>query len=85
VPYSPAFPRCPLEAGLFLWEPCMRRLTGIYDGVEHIILEYDHGMVECPALMRDLLAQDDGSMPTGPALDQACRRLFGDTFQAGEV
>lgn len=63
----------------------MRRLTGTLDHVEHIILEYDNGMVECPALLRDVLQEPDGTMPTGAALDEACRTLFGDTFQAREV
>jgi hypothetical protein len=69
----------------------MRRLTGTYDGVEHVMLEYDPPsdggvpMLECPSNLQAVLAQSDGTMPTGAALDAACRTLFGDTFQVREV
>jgi hypothetical protein len=69
----------------------MRRLSGTYDGVEHVILEYDPPtgggvpMLECPSNLQAVLAQPDGTMPTGGALDEACRTLFGDTFQVREV
>jgi hypothetical protein len=69
----------------------MRRLSGTYDGVEHVILEYDPPatggipMLECPSNLQAVMAQADGTMPTGAALDDACRTLFGDTFQVREV
>jgi len=63
----------------------MRRLTGLYDGVEHVILEYDNGMVECPSNIRDALADPAGRMPTGEALDDAGRVLFGDTLVIREL
>jgi hypothetical protein len=69
----------------------MRRLSGTYDGVEHILLEYDPPtsggvpMVECPSNLQAVLAGADGTVPTGVALDEACRTLFGDTFQVREV
>jgi hypothetical protein len=69
----------------------MRRLSGTYDGVEHILLEYDPPpgggipMLECPSMLQAVLAQSDGTMPTGAALDEACRTLFGDTLQVREV
>jgi hypothetical protein len=69
----------------------MRRLSGTYDGVEHVILEYDPPasgavpMLECPSNLQAVLAGPGGVMPTGAALDEACRTLFGDTFQVREV
>jgi hypothetical protein len=81
-----------LSGGIILaWSYRMRRLSGIYDGVEHIILEYDPlpgggiPMLECPSTLQAVLAQRDGTVPTGAALDAACRTLFGDTFQVREV
>jgi hypothetical protein len=63
----------------------MRRITGIYDGVEHIILEYEHGIVECPSDLTAVLARPDHSLPTGDELVAQCRVLFGDTLQVREV
>lgn len=69
----------------------MRRLSGTYDGALHVILEYDPPpgggipMLECPSHLQAVLALPDGTMPTGAALDDACRTLFGDTFQVREV
>lgn len=63
----------------------MRRLTGTYDGVDHVLLEYDSGRVECTADLRALLLQDDGTVPTGAELEQALRLLFGDTLVVREI
>jgi hypothetical protein len=63
----------------------MRRLSGTYDGVEHILLEYPDGRVECPSDLRALLQHDDGSMPTGTELEQALRLLCGDSLQVREL
>jgi hypothetical protein len=63
----------------------MRRLTGTYDGVEHVLLEYDNGMVECPSDLRSILASDEDIMPTGAALESACRLLFGETIQVRDL
>jgi hypothetical protein len=71
--------------GAFLLEPCMRRVTGIYDGVEYVVLEYAGGMVECPSALRALLVHPDDTMPSGAELEQACRGLFGDTLRVREV
>jgi hypothetical protein len=69
----------------------MRRLSGTYDGVEHILLEYDPPpgggvpMLECPSNLQAVLAQSDGTMPSGADLDEACRMLFGTSLQVREV
>lgn len=58
----------------------MRRLTGMLDNVEVILFEYDNGIVEVPANVRDQLVGPDGTMPMGPALEERCRLLFGDSL-----
>ena len=63
----------------------MRRLTGTYDGVEHVILEYPDGRIECTSPLRAVLQNADGSMPTGNELEQALRLLCGDTLQVREL
>jgi len=63
----------------------MRRLSGMYDGVEHIVLEYPHGRVECPSDLRQVLQNDDGSLPTGTELESALRLLCGDTLVVREI
>jgi len=63
----------------------MRRLTGVYDGVEHVVLEYPNGRVECTSLLRDALQEPDGRMPTGNELEQAMRLLCGDTLLVREL
>jgi hypothetical protein len=63
----------------------MRRFSGRHEGVEHVVLEYPNGHVECPSDLRATLAQDDGTLPTGPELEQALRLLFGETLVVREV
>lgn len=63
----------------------MRRISGVYEGVEHIVLESDHSLLECPSNLAQLLRQADGKLPTGETLVEQCRRLFGDTLQVREV
>jgi hypothetical protein len=62
----------------------MRRLTGIYDGIEYTLIDYADGQVDCPQALLEVFAHPDGSLPTGVELDQVCRLLFGDTFQIWE-
>jgi len=73
------------SVAFFVWESSMRRLTGVYDGVEHVVLEYPGGQVECPSDLRDALQDPDGSMPTGTELEQAMRLLCGDSLQVREL
>jgi hypothetical protein len=63
----------------------MRRLTGTYDGTAYVIHEYERGIVELPANLRELLVDTEGRMPLGEDLDDACRVLFGESFQAQEM
>ena len=63
----------------------MRRLTGVIDGVEHVILEYPNGRVECTSLLRDAIQNPDGTMPTGADLEQALRLLCGETLVVREL
>jgi hypothetical protein len=63
----------------------MRRITGLYDGVEHVICEYEHGIIECPADLAALLRLPDHSLPTGDMLLEQCRILFEGTMQVREV
>ena len=57
------------------------RITGLYQGTEYTILEYEHGIVECPMALATLLAQRDHSLPTGEALLVQCQVLFGATMR----
>jgi len=66
-------------------ESPMRRLTGTYDGVEHVVLEHDNGTVECPSDLRAILLQDDDTLPTGVELENACLLLFGDSLVVREL
>ena len=63
----------------------MRRITGTYEGVEHVILEYERGIVECPSGLTKVLEGADHSLPTGEELLVQCRVLFGDTMQVREI
>lgn len=63
----------------------MRRITGLYDGTEYVLLEYEHGIVECPSDLAPVLARPDHSLPTGAELVAQCRVLFGDTMQVREI
>lgn len=58
----------------------MRCLTGTFDGTAYAIWEYASGYVECPIALRKDLAGPDLSLPTGEALEDACRVLFGESL-----
>lgn len=63
----------------------MRRIIGLYEGTEYTILEYEHGIVECPAILTTLLARPDHSLPTGETLLAQCQVLFGATMRVEDV
>lgn len=63
----------------------MRRLSGTIDGIEHVLLEYPDGRVECSGTLRDTLVNTDGTMPTDEALEDACRLLMGDSLVVREM
>lgn len=69
---------------LSLWDR-MRRISGIYKNVEHIILDYGTDHLECPANLRDFLTNVDGTPLTRLGLDETCKVLFGDTLQIREM
>ena len=62
----------------------MRRITGRYQGIEYVVLEYAHGIVECPSDLAAVLARPDHSLPTGAELVAQCQVLFGDSLHVGE-
>jgi len=63
----------------------MRRLSGHYDNAEWVLFEYSRGMVECPMGIYGMIRGAHEQMPTGDALTEACRALFGATLVAREM
>lgn len=62
----------------------MRRISGLFDGVEHVILEYEHGTSAWPSDLAQVLARQGHSLPTGDELLAQCRVRCGESLEIQE-